>query len=253
VGYNPSLTNPKPLTPVTLPPAPPPFYGSIDVYQGNELVAPVNHFTQNVNASLGYQTGGHCGRPYDELRASYVCPWTVDFHVDYNSSVFNSTFLENGYTAFLNQIGIVPGMAASVKASVGPISLTSEVNGAIQQKAFFDNLGKKVSIMPAAWQVSLGYQFDWNPWIEKIGEQGNFVAITYSGTSGLAGATQIVGGRPTRVGFAPQTRLSFTAGEWVLEGLKLAVEYSVDWDYPKSDGGTGNIGNGVFTALTYNF
>jgi hypothetical protein len=253
LGYNPSPTRPKPLTPVTFPPAPPPFYGSIYVYQGNDFVAPARHLTQNINASLGYRTEGHCGRPYDQLRATDFCPWTFDFHVDYNSSAFDSTFLENGYRAFLNQIGFVPGMAASVKASFGPISLTGEVNGAIQRKTFFDNLGKKISIMPAAWQVSLGYQFDWNPWVEKIGEQGTFVAITYSGTSSLAGATQIIGGQPTRVGFAPQTRLSLTAGEWVLEGLRLAIEYTIDRDYPKKDGGTGNIGNGFFTALTYNF
>jgi len=216
-------------------------------------VAPASKFAQNVNASLGYHTQGHCGRPYEELQGSYICPWTFDFHVDYNSSVFNSTFLENGYRAFLDQIGVVPGMAASLKASFGPMSLTAELDGSIERKSFYDNLGKKISIMPAAWQVSLGYQFGWNPWVEKIGEQGDYLAITYSGTSNLAGATQLIGGVPTRVGFAPQTRLSLTAGEWVLEGLQLAIEYSIDWDYSKKDGGTGNIGNGFFTALTYNF
>jgi hypothetical protein len=253
LGYNPPPTRPKPQTPVALPPTSPPFYGSIFVYQGNDLVAPNRRLTQNINASLGYHTGGHCGRPYFELHASDFCPWTLDFHVDYNSSVFDSTFLENGYSAFLNQIGFVPGMAASLKASFGPISLTAELNGAIQRKSFFDSLGRKINIMPAAWQVSLGYQFDWNPWVEKIGEQGDFVAVTYSGTSGLAGATQLIGGQPTRVGFAPQARLSLTAGEWVLDGLKLAVEYTINWDYSIKDGGTGNIGNGLFSALTYNF
>jgi hypothetical protein len=62
-----------------------------------------------------------------------------------------------------------------------------------------------------------------------------------------------VNGQPTRVGFVPQTRVTVTAGEWVLDGLKWAVEYSHNWDYPTSKGGTGNQANGVFTTLTYNF
>src|SRR5882762_648180 len=44
-------------------------------------------------ASLGFRTRGHCGVPYDQLTNSPICPWTLDFHVDYDTSVFESRFL----------------------------------------------------------------------------------------------------------------------------------------------------------------
>ncbi len=123
------------------------------------------------------------------MRASYLCPWSLDVHIDYNSSVFDSVFLNTGYQGFLDQIGLVPGVAVSAKASLGPIALTGELNAATRQASFVDGAGAQVNIVPTAWQFAIAYQFDWNPWVEKIGEQGDFIAITYSGTSGFAGAT----------------------------------------------------------------
>ena len=119
LGYSPLPQRAFRPVPVTPPPDPPPFYGSFSVYKGSENFG--NGTTiEDFNASLGYRTRGHCGKPYEELRSSLVCPWHLDVHVDYNSSVFDSRFLEQNYRPFLRQIGRVPGVAASVKASFGP-------------------------------------------------------------------------------------------------------------------------------------
>jgi len=141
-------------------------------------------------------------------------------------------------------------MAASVKATLGPVSLVGEWNGAMSRATFTDDLGKRVSIEPSAWQLSLGYQFDWNPWVEEIGAQGNYLAIGYSESRDLAGVTRLIDGEPTRVGFVPRRRFIVSGGEWVLEGLKFAVEYSHNVDYPKSKGGTGNSANAIFSTIT---
>jgi hypothetical protein len=69
----------------------------------------------------------------------------------------------------------------------------------------------------------------------------------------LGGATEIVNGVPTRVGFLPRSRLLLTASEWVLENLKFTLEGSIDWDYPTSEGGTGAMGWGLLMALTFTF
>ena len=253
LGYDPPPARPKPLLPTILTPAPPRYHAGIYLYNGNTFrepdsgLKPRNH----LDATAGFRAKGHCGRPYDQLRESMLCPWSFDFDVDYNSSVFDSRFLEAEYRGFLDQIGFVPGMAVSVKSTFGPMSLVAEWNGAIKRANFLDGLGNSVSIKPAAWQLSLGYQFDWNPWVEAIGGQGTFASIGYSQSGDLAGVTQLINTEPTRVGFVPKTRLLLTAGEWVLDGVKLQVEYSRNWDYPISAGGTGNTAHGVFTTLTY--
>jgi hypothetical protein len=207
---------------------------------------------------MGIRTRGHCGRPYDQLGADgrqgwlgVFCPWSIGVDVNYNSSVFRSRFLEAEYDAFQEQIGLVPGMAGNVKATLGPVALVGEWNGALKRAKFVDDLGTSVRIRPAAWQVSLAYQFDWNPWVEAIGAQGTYLAIGYSESRNLAGVTQDIGGDLTRVGFVPRKRLVLTAGEWVLDGVRLAVEFARQWDYSKNEGGTGNAANGVFTQLTY--
>jgi hypothetical protein len=253
VGYTPPPQRPVRLTPVTPPADLPPFYGSIALYKGSELLAPDRTLMQDFNASLGFRAHGHCDRPYEELRSSLVCPWNVDFHVDYNSSVFGSKFLEQGYLPFLNQIGAIPGMAASVKASFGPFAFVGEVNSAITQVRFFDGLGIARNITPTTWQLAFAYQFDWNPWVTEIGAQGDFISVAYSGSRDMAGVIELATGVPTRIGFAPQNRLFITAGEWVMDGLKLAMEYSINWDYPVSSGGTGQTAYGLFGLAQLNF
>jgi hypothetical protein len=252
LGYKPLPQRIFPPTPVRPPVEPPPFYGSLMVYKGDEAITN-STLMQDFNASLGYRTSGHCGRPYDELRSSLVCPWTLDVHVDYNSSVFNSRFLDTSYRTFLNQIGPISGVAGSVKSSFGPFALVGEVNTVTKQVTFFDALGVLQNITPMTWQVSLGYQFDWNPWVVEIGQQGNYISIAYSGSKDMAGVTDLVNGVPTRVGFVPQHRLFVTLGEWPIDGLRVAVEYSVNWDYAQSAGGTGQVAHGVFGMVQLNF
>lgn len=250
LGYDPPPTRLKPPTPVTFAPTPPPFDAGIYFYDSQISSAP----RKPIDATLGFNTRGHCGRPYDQLSGVGICPWSINVDVNYNSSVFDSQFLQNGYQAFLPQIGLVPGMAASVKAALGPFSVVGEWNGATKQGKFINGLGNPVAIKPTAWQVSLGYQFDWNPWVQEIGAQGTYVSVGYSQSRDLAGVTAMVDGVPTRVGYVPKSRLLLTAGEWVLDNtVRLAVEYSLNQDYSLSEGGTGNSAPGFFVSMTYAF
>jgi uncharacterized coiled-coil protein SlyX len=252
-GYTPLPQRPTRLMPITPPIDPPPFYGSFMVYKGSEEIAPTRPYTEDFNASLGFRASGHCGVPYEQLRSSLVCPWQIDFHVDYDTSVFESKFLRASYLPFLNQIGRVPGMAASVKASFGPFAVVGEVNSALNSATFIDGLGNTKTMTPMTWQFSLGYQFDWNPWITEIGQQGSFVSLAYSGSKDMSGTIAVINGVPTRVGFVPQNKLLLTYGEWVMDGLKVAVEGAVNWDYPQSSGGTGEVVYGVFGLVQLNF
>lgn len=256
VGFHPPTGRPSSLAPYVPLPEPAPFYGSVNFFQGNDLINSQFDFTQNFNASVGYRATGHCGRPYSELKDSLICPWSFDISADFTSNVYASTFLsslDQGYGTFMNQIGRVAGIAANLKGSFGPFSLIGEYNTTFSRSTVVDGLGNQLSFQPAAWQGSLGYQFGWNPWVERIGDQGTFVAIGYSGSQGLAGVTSMSSGTPTRVGFVPQSRLIMTASEWVLESVKLTFETSIDWDYPISDGGTGRAANAFGVALSYNF
>lgn len=255
LGYAPPPTRPPLPTPFTPTPAPPLFNAGFYLFRGDTFEGDDRGFSpgDHYGATVGFRTKGNCGRPYEQLVGSFVCPWTIDVDVDFNSSVFDSSFLESEYRSFFNQIGFVPGMAASVKASLGPVSLVGEWNGAIDDAKFIDGSKRLVRIMPSAWQVSLGYQLDWNPWVEAIGDQGTYLAISYSESHDLAGVTRLIVDEPTRVGSVPRRRFLVSVGEWVLDGVRFAVEYSHVWDYSRSEGGTGNSANGVFTILTYDW
>lgn len=259
LGYAPppARVMPSYLTPA---PAPPPFNAGIYVFNGDTGsgdnsggMSTDNHY----GGTVGFRTRGNCGRPYEQRGADgrrwleFPCPWSVDLDIDYNSSVFDSQFLGSEYQSFLGQIGLVSGMAASVKANLGPVALVGEWNGATKNATFLDGLGNPVRIRPAAWQVSLGYQFDWNPWVEEIGAQGTYLALGYSESSDLAGVTRLNDGESERVGFVPRKRYLVSAGEWVLDGVRVAVEYSHNVDYPRNQGGTGKSANGIFSMLTY--
>jgi hypothetical protein len=253
LGYTPLPERPFRPQPVTPPFDPPPFYGSVVTYRGSDSIIPNRTKIDDYNASLGFRTRGNCGVPYDQLTDSLICPWTFDFHVDYDTSVFESRFLHSAYLPFLSQIGRIPGMAASVKTSFGPFAFVGEVNTALKQAQFFDGLGITKSMMPMTWQASIAYQFDWNPWVTEIGAQGDFISVGYSGSKDMAGTIVLNNGLPTRIGFVPQHRLFLTGGEWVMDGLKVAVEYSANWDYPVSGGGTGRVAHGGFGLLQLNF
>ena len=253
LGYTPLPERPFRPTPVTFPFDPAPFYGSVMTYRGSDSIIPGRTKIDDYNASLGFRTRGHCGVPYDQLTYSLICPWTVDFHVDYDTSVFESRFLRTSYLPFLNQIGRIPGVAASLKTSFGPFAFVGEVNAAIQDARFIDGLGIARNMMPMTWQASIAYQFDWNPWVQEIGAQGDFISVGYSGSQDMAGVSILQNGIPTRIGFVPQHRLFLTGGEWVMDGLKVAVEYSANWDYPVSVGGTGRVAHAWFGLIQLNF
>ena len=253
LGYKAPPRRPPLPTPVTPTQSAPLFNVGIYSYDGSTYEGtdtggyrPENHF----GATAGFRTKGNCGRSYDQLGGSMFCPWSIDFDVDYNSSIFDSRFLEFEYQDFLGQIGFVSGMAASIKATLGPVSFIGEWNGATSRATFTDDLDNQISIKPSAWQATLSYQFDWNPWVEEIGAQGDYLAIGYSETSDLSGVTRLVNDEPIRVGFVPKRRFIVSVGEWVLDGVKFSIEYSYNEDYEKSEGGTDNSANAVFSALT---
>jgi hypothetical protein len=150
-------------------------------------------------------------------------------------------------------------MAVHIRAALGPISVVGEWNGAVQAAKFVDDAKSHVRMIPNAWQVTLGYQFDWNPWVESIGAQGTYFTVGYSESYDLMGVSfnPDRAGNPAgpveRVGFVPRRRFVVSLGEWVLENLRVAVEYSLNWDYPVSKGGTGQNASGVFSTVTFTF
>jgi hypothetical protein len=230
------------------PPCTPPFSAAIYFFNGDTIDDPfAEDHIEHMGGTLGY-------RFKRDTRGGI--PWGVDFDVDATSSVFDSDFLQFEYRAFLDQIGFVPAMAAHAKSHYGPIALVLEWNGAVADAEFVDDTGTPRAIRPAAWQFSLGYQFDWNPTVEVIGAQGTYFTIGYSESFDLAGVNRIfdpLAPIPVvdRVGFVPEKRLSVGIGEWVLDGLRVALEYSYVIDYDEAEGGTGNDANGVFWQLTY--
>ena len=216
------------------------FNAAVLVFNGDTNDGVEDHI-EHVGCTLGYRAKG--------ILPSCL-PWSVDIDVDYTSSVFDSRYLEFEYRSFLNQIGYVPGMAAHAKSTLGPVSFVVEWNGAVRHATFVDDLGNDIRIAPAAWQVSLAYQFDWNPTVQVVGEQGTYFAVGYSESQDLAGATRVIDGVNTRVGFVPEKRFLVGFGEWVLDGVRVAVEYSHVVDYSQAEGGTGNSADGYFAMLT---
>jgi hypothetical protein len=232
-----------------------------------------------MGAMAGYRTRGTCRNyseadPDDALRWLHVlCPWTLDLGVEFNRSVFESDFLGLSYRAFLGPvtdptdfrlgltpIGFVPGMAASVRSSLGPVSLVAEWNGAIESARFQEHsLREEVSIRPSAWQVSLAYQFGWSPSVEAIGTQGTYLTASYSESRDLQGAKRFNPNDFTLglVGTVPRRRLAVGAGEWVLPNLRLAVEYARAWDYSRGllDArnlpNTNRVADGIFSQVTF--
>lgn len=247
MGYSPPPA--RPPLPNTLPeePGPPPYSAGIYVYDG---LTPGGN-SRHIGTTLGYRTKGNCGRRYEDLTRISLCPWTLDLALSYNSSVFNSQFLETEYNTFLPQIGRVPGVGLVVRSTLGPFSLVGEWNSATKYARFNDELGTPIAIKPSAWQVSLGYQLGWNPWVKEIGAQGSYLSIGYSRTRDLAGVRKEVNATQTRVGFVPKERLLLTFGEWIVSGVRFTVEYSHDRDYPVEQGGTERSANGIAAMFTY--
>ena len=164
LGYNPPPVRPAKPTALFQELAPSPYSFGVYLYEGATPGGNLKH----TGANFGYRAKGNCGKRYEEISSIGLCPWGVDFALSYNSSVFNSQFLETEYDAFLPQIGRIPGVATSLRSALGPFSLVAEWNSATKKARFRDGAGTLVAIKPAALQVSLGYQLGWNPWIKEI-------------------------------------------------------------------------------------
>jgi len=276
LGYRP--VPPAPPVPMLVPiPTPPaPFTLGAYFYNGQTF----DKFSRegdwdlahHMGAMGAYRTRGRC-RPYlgegadrQDLNLLHVfCPWKLDVGVEFNRSVFDSNFLSFDYRSFIagdpllgrQPIGFVPGMAASVKSNLGPVSLVAEWNGALNSASFvYDDpfIGeRRVQRRPRAWQVSLGYQLDWNSGVEAIGAQGTYITIGYSASRDLGGALRFNPNDFTfsRVGFVPKRRVAVGAGEWVLPNLRIAVEYARAWDFERSHGGTGREADAVLSMVTF--
>jgi hypothetical protein len=264
LGYKPLPTPPPKPEFTTLAADPPPFNVGVYTYQGDtfDRVSRENEWSADGHwgATVGYRTKGYCrpllgqppGAASEDLGWLHAfCPWKVDVDVDYNNSVFDSNLLGFEYQRWLNQIGFVPGMAASLKANLGPVGFVAEWNGALKDATFNDDIRRPISIKPSAWQVALVYQFDWNPGVETLGTQGTYATVGYSESRDMRGVARLSGGLAERVGFVPEKRFLVSIGEWVTDGVRIAVEYAYVQDYSTHNGGTGRHANGVFTMLTY--
>jgi hypothetical protein len=263
LGYRPA---PPPTTPtyVTLPPEKPPFSAGVYAYYGDTFDKVSREgdwdLKHQLGAMAGYQTTGRCEpylgvepTPQDLSLLHVACPWSLDVDVEFTRSVFDSDFLGFDYRSFLQQIGFVPGMAASLKTSFGPVSLIGEWNGALNSATFIDDIGSPIRMRPRAWQVSLGYQFGWKPSIEAIGAQGTYFAISYSASHDLGGAQRFNANEGTiaRIGFTPRRQIAVGVGEWVMPNLRLALEFARAWDYNKGHRGTNKVADGVFSMVTF--
>ena len=237
----------KPLSPTQFNVPPPPLHAGVYLFNG----ATPGPLRQHWGATAGWRSKGHCGKTYEDLRDSQRCPWSLSLDLAYNSDIFSSRFLQTERAAVLDRIGRVPGLSLSSKASLGPYALVGEWNGATRAPRLSDGSGLLQAQRPAAWQVSLGYQLGWHPWVQEIGAQGSYVALGYSRSQGLQAISAQVAGLPVAMAGLPRQRLLLTAGEWLQDGLRLAVEYSREWDYPLADGGSGRVANGWTTSLTY--
>ena len=254
LGYTPLPERPFRPTPVTFPFDPPPFYGSVMTYRGSDSIIPGRTKIDDYNASLGFRTRGHCGVPYDQLTYSLICPWTVDFHVDYDTSVFESRFLHSSYLPFLTQIGQDSRNGREPQNQFRPI----RVRGRGKYRASGRQVFRRARHCEKHDADDLA-GFDCLPVrLESVGNGdrragrlhlvGIFRQQRHGGRDNPATT-----GLPTRIGFVPQHRLFLTGGEWVMDGLKVAVEYSANWDYPVSAGGTGRVAHGWFGLIQLNF
>jgi len=202
------------------------------------------------NPNGAWYPGQHFG-----LTAGYRTPGTtaMEFTVDYNSSVFESRFLEFEYRGFLDEVGLVPGMAAHLKAKKGPVGMVAEWNGALKKAHVVDDRNRPREMQPRAWQVGAIYQLGWNSGVEMLGAQGTYFAVDYSRSLDFQGITAIPAGLALRIGSLPRERLLLTVGEWVMDGLRLSFEYAYIKDYATTDRGTGQSGNGWQGMLTYDW
>ena len=247
LGYTPLPATPKPLGPVSFSADPPPLHAGLYIFDG----ATPGRLRSHWGATAGFRTKGHCGQTYEQLRESWRCPWTLAVDLGYTSAIFNSRFLQVERADVLDKLGGVPGASISIKSSLGPYAFVGEWNGATRSSSLAAAGGRVLTQRPAAWQMSLGYQLGWHPWVQEIGTQGSYLAVGYSRTQGLNPIRPLVGAVSKSLAGLPRQRLLLTAGEWVQDGLRVAIEYAREWDYELAEGGTGRRSQGWTSSLTY--
>ena len=160
-------------------------------------------------------------------------------------------FCNSNIAAFLDQIGFVPGMAAHIKSNLGPTAVDTGMEWRTHECRIYRRCGNSHRYPTASLASPVAYQFDWNPYVEVIGAQGTYFVIGYSESSDLAGVQRVIGLLPpTRVGTVPEKRFSVGVGEWVLENVRIALEYSHAVDYSEDEGGTGNSADAVLCQFT---
>ena len=207
-----------------------------EVYERNDSRELVSGLSA-LGATLGYRS--------DE---------SLEVDVDYLTTTFDSRFLESvSIAAFLGQIGHVPGMAATVKANLGPVPLIAEWNGALEDATFTDDLGRPIAMRPSAWQVSARLSVRMEPMGQRGARRDWHVRCRQLLRERGSGRGDPRDLRRRRAGWDPSRKSEFmvSAGEWVWDGVRIAVEYSHLVDYPKDRGGTGGSANGVFSMVTF--
>lgn len=248
LGYKPFPLPPAPPSYSTPVAAPPMFNLACYSFGGRtfDRTTPEGQWNppRHIGATGGFRRQGNC-------REHAFCAWSIGMDVDWNRSVFDSRFLAEEYGRFLQSIGYVPGMAASIKSTLGPLGVVGEWNGALGEASFLDQVGRRRNITPRAWQVAVAYQLGWTPAAVSPGAQGTYLTAGYSETRNLAGVSAVVEGRTERVGALSRRRFLIGAGEWITDGLRFALEYSRDFDYDVAQGGTGRRARSWSGMLTY--
>jgi hypothetical protein len=173
-----------------------------------------NNHVRQWGATVGYSAGNES--------------WSFDSGIDLISNVWTSDGLSDAYED--PQSDYAYGIAAEIQALASDFSIVIEYNGALT-KTKFEEDDESTNIRPRAWQVELGY-------FAELFEKNTVFSLGYSRSDDLGGE------------FA-ERRLLATVGIWILDDLRLKLEYNHDWDYSESDGGTGDILDKVTSQLTY--
>lgn len=241
LGYRPPPAPPAEPAYVVPTSPPPPVHVGVLVFHGETL---------DPKSLSGWRPKHHLGATAG-FRAGTTR--SIDVNASYTTSVFDSRFLRSEYGFFLDEIGLIPGASASVKARLGPLGLVTEWNGATRKAKLVDDLSTTRIFMPRAWQVGLVYQPGGGSSPEPPGSQGTYIAVGYSETRELTGVVTYPEGLEVRAGALPRERFLISVGEWVMDGVRVAIEYSQVKDYSPRDAGTGKTASGVQAVFTYDW
>lgn len=194
------------------------FHATLYIYNGDTNRRPRSDHIEQYGASLRYGIE----RPDSKF----------SFHAGFDmmSSVFDTDALSEEIPEALFADAI-PGYALHMKYFNQGFSFIAEFNGAFRHtNVFIDE--KHFWMAPKAWQIEFGYQ-------KELYCRPTYVAFNYSHSYDLAG-------------FFPQKRYLISVGRWIYEeSILIAFEYGKDFDYSKSEGGTGRTAELYIAQLAY--